>query len=208
VNTLVLSGTAPIVPSGTRSSCYREPKSGLSPTAKRKFGDSNFSNRKSNLVRERHGRRAPPTNPVIDLIFSQASSSQHFCKSDFTDDASLNASTLMLSALLAADPIVIPAQPTPFRRANVGREPAAAPGGAPIPPSRPSDPATRVRTPEPSASNDGAKADLFTARRTIDVKPELHGRITIPAFQRGITVAEMLRDLLSREFPDNAGDAG
>ena len=142
-----------------------------------------------------------PTNPVIDLIFSQANSSQHFCKSDFTDDASLNASTLMLSALLAADPIVIPAQPTSFRR------PAAAPEDAPIPPSRPSDPATGVRTSEPSTSNDGAKADRFTARRTIDVTPELRGRIKVAAFQGGITVAEMLRDLLSRKSPDNAGDA-
>ena len=112
----------------------------------------------------------------------------------------------MLSALLAADPIVIPAQPTSFRRANVGREPAAAPEDAPIPPSRPSDPATWVRTSEPSTSNDGAKADLFTARRTIDVTTELRGRIKVAAFQGGITVAEMLRGLLSTESPDNAGE--
>jgi hypothetical protein len=95
---------------------------------------------------------------------------------------------------------------TSFRRANVGREPAAAPEGAPIPPSRPSDPATGVRTSEPSTSNGGAKADLFTARRTIDVTTELRGRIKVAAFQGGITVAEMLRDLLSPESPDNAGE--
>jgi len=71
---------------------------------------------------------------------------------------------------------------------------------------RPSDPDTWVRTPEPTANN-GAKADLFTARLTIDVTPDLRGRIKVAAFQRGITVADMLRDLLSREFPDNAGDA-
>jgi hypothetical protein len=70
--------------------------------------------------------------------------------------------------------------------------------------TRPSDPDTWVRTPQPS-SNDGAKAELFTARLTIDVTPELRGRIKVAAFQRGITVAEMLRDLLSREFPDDAG---
>jgi hypothetical protein len=29
----------------------------------------------------------------------------------------------------------------------------------------------------------------------------LRGRIKIVAFQRGITVADMLRDLLAREFP-------
>jgi hypothetical protein len=35
----------------------------------------------------------------------------------------------------------------------------------------------------------------------------LRGRIKVAAFQRGVTVPDMLRDLLSREFPDNAGDA-
>jgi len=72
--------------------------------------------------------------------------------------------------------------------------------------ARPSDPDTWVRTPDLRPNND-AKADLFTARLTIDVTPELRGRIKVAAFQRGITVADMLRDLLSREFPDNAGDA-
>ena len=70
---------------------------------------------------------------------------------------------------------------------------------------RPSDPDTWVRAPEPRPNN-GAKADLFTARLTIDVTPELRGRIKVMAFQRGVTVADMLRDLLSREFPENAGD--
>jgi hypothetical protein len=71
---------------------------------------------------------------------------------------------------------------------------------------RPSDSDTWVRTPAPRPNN-GAKADLFTARLTIDVAPELRGRIKVAAFQRGITVADMLRDLLSREFPENAGGA-
>jgi len=72
--------------------------------------------------------------------------------------------------------------------------------------SRPRDPDTWVRAPEPSATQNGAKAELFTARLTIDVTPELRGRIKVAAFGRGITVAEMLRDLLTREFPDNPGD--
>ena len=71
--------------------------------------------------------------------------------------------------------------------------------------SRPSDPDTWVRAPEPSAAQNGAKADLFTARLTIDVTPELRGRVKVAAFRRGITVAEMLRDLLTREFPENPG---
>jgi hypothetical protein len=70
---------------------------------------------------------------------------------------------------------------------------------------RPSDPDAWVRAPEPGAARNGTKADLFTARLTIDVTPELRGRIKITAFRRGITVAEMLRDLLKREFPENPG---
>ena len=49
-----------------------------------------------------------------------------------------------------------------------------------------------------------AKADHFTARLTIDITPDLRGRIKVAAFRRGITVAEMLRDLLAREFPTNS----
>jgi hypothetical protein len=71
--------------------------------------------------------------------------------------------------------------------------------------SRPSDPDTWVRAPEPNAPRNGAKADLTTARLTLDVTPEPPNRIMIAAFQRGVAVAEMLRDLLTHEFPDNAG---
>jgi hypothetical protein len=66
--------------------------------------------------------------------------------------------------------------------------------------SRPGDPESWVRTPEPSGAAPGA-GDLFTARLTIDVTPALRARIKITAFQRGQTVADMLRDLLAREFP-------
>jgi len=45
------------------------------------------------------------------------------------------------------------------------------------------------------------------ARLTIDVTAGFRGRIKVAAFQRGITVADMLRGLLSRQFPDNAGGA-
>jgi hypothetical protein len=50
-----------------------------------------------------------------------------------------------------------------------------------------------------------ANADGFTARLTIDVTPALRGRIKIEAFRRGQTVADMLRDLLARTFPDPDG---
>jgi hypothetical protein len=69
--------------------------------------------------------------------------------------------------------------------------------------SRPRDPDTWVRTRDVNVPKNGAKADHFTARLTVDVTPDLRGRIKVAAFRRGITVAEMLRDLLSREFPPN-----
>ena len=66
--------------------------------------------------------------------------------------------------------------------------------------SRPADPDAWVRAPERSVER-GAGAE-FTARLTIDVTPALRGRIKIAAFQRGMTVADMLRALLDHEFPD------
>ncbi len=70
---------------------------------------------------------------------------------------------------------------------------------------RPADPDQWIRTAEipPRA----AEASAHTARLTIDVTPELRGRIKIVAFGRGVTVAEMLRELLAREFPPTPGDS-
>ena len=69
--------------------------------------------------------------------------------------------------------------------------------------SRPGDPESWVRAPHRSA--DRGPSDEFTARLTVDVTPALRGRIKVAAFRRGLTVAEMLRTLLAREFPDDAG---
>jgi hypothetical protein len=44
------------------------------------------------------------------------------------------------------------------------------------------------------------KGDLYTARLTIDVTPGLRSRIKVAAFTQGITVADMLRALLERDF--------
>ncbi len=71
--------------------------------------------------------------------------------------------------------------------------------------ARPADPESWIKAPHapsPRGSADGG----YTARLTIDVTPDLRGRIKIAAFQRGVTVAEMLRDLLAREFTITEGD--
>lgn len=51
-----------------------------------------------------------------------------------------------------------------------------------------------------------AAGSAFTARLTIDVTPALRSRIKVAAFRRGLTVADMLRDLLAREFSHHEGD--
>ena len=66
--------------------------------------------------------------------------------------------------------------------------------------ARPSDPDAWVRAPAAAEIAPG-KADLYTARLTIDVTPELRGRIKVAAFRRGQTVADMLRAMLEAAFP-------
>jgi hypothetical protein len=40
---------------------------------------------------------------------------------------------------------------------------------------------------------------------TIDVTSKLRGRIKVTAFQRGVTVADMLREILAKALPDVDG---
>lgn len=47
------------------------------------------------------------------------------------------------------------------------------------------------------------KGDLYTARLTLDITPAMRARIKVLAFTQGVTVAELLRTLLEREFPEN-----
>lgn len=70
--------------------------------------------------------------------------------------------------------------------------------------SRPADADQWIKSAESAPPASGAGG--FTARLTIDVTPELRGRIKIAAFGRGVTVADMLRELLAREFPSTPGD--
>ena len=70
--------------------------------------------------------------------------------------------------------------------------------------ARPADPEHWIKASD-IPRRDGEAAG-FTARLTVDVTPDLRGRIKIAAFRRGITVAECLRELLAREFPKTEGD--
>ena len=45
------------------------------------------------------------------------------------------------------------------------------------------------------------KSDLYSARLTLDITPATRARIKVSAFTQGVTVAELLRALLEREFP-------
>jgi hypothetical protein len=71
--------------------------------------------------------------------------------------------------------------------------------------ARPGDAESWIKSADAPArrAND---AGGFTARVTIDITPALRGRIKVAAFRRGVTVADMLRDLLAREFPDDPGE--
>lgn len=71
--------------------------------------------------------------------------------------------------------------------------------------ARPADPERWIKAPEPLSVRDTTDVG-FTARLTIDITPELRGRIKVAAFRRGETVTDMLRALLAREFPPTEGE--
>lgn len=71
--------------------------------------------------------------------------------------------------------------------------------------TRPVDPERWIRDGEDKTGKP-ARPD-FTARLTIDVTPEQRVAIKIAAFRRGVTVADMSRDLLAREFPQDEGES-
>lgn len=49
------------------------------------------------------------------------------------------------------------------------------------------------------------RRDLYSARLTLDITPALRARIKVSAFSQCMTVAELLRGLLEREFPEKSG---
>ena len=52
------------------------------------------------------------------------------------------------------------------------------------------------------AGVDHGKAERYSARLTLDVTPALRTRIKLAAFERGVTMAEMLREVLEKQFPE------
>ena len=85
--------------------------------------------------------------------------------------------------------MTIPQPAAKLHRAPIGRRPGADPAS------------TWVR--QADAPEIPAKASIYTARLTIDVTPALRGRIKVVAFRRGLTAADMLRELLEREYPES-----
>ncbi len=71
--------------------------------------------------------------------------------------------------------------------------------------SRPGDAESWIKAPD-AALAPAAENGAFTARLTIDVTPAMRGRIKVAAFSRGVTVADMLREIFAREFPPAAGE--
>jgi hypothetical protein len=71
--------------------------------------------------------------------------------------------------------------------------------------SRPGDAESWIRAPDMTLAAP-SRTEAFTARLTIDVTPELRGRIKVAAFRRSVTVADMLREMLAREFPRIDGE--
>lgn len=72
--------------------------------------------------------------------------------------------------------------------------------------ARPGDADRWIRSADPTLAGPPGPGDAFTARLTIDVTPALRRRMKLVAVTRGTTVADMLRALFAREFPDDAGE--
>jgi hypothetical protein len=73
--------------------------------------------------------------------------------------------------------------------------------------ARPGDAERWIKAPESPSARRVAEGEAFSARLTLDVTPALRRRLKLAAVTRGVTVADMLRTLLEREFPDTPGEA-
>jgi hypothetical protein len=62
----------------------------------------------------------------------------------------------------------------------------------------------KQRDTEPAAPS---LRDLYPARLTVDVSKALRGRIKMAAYRQGVTVADTLRALLEREYPETPNNS-
>ena len=54
------------------------------------------------------------------------------------------------------------------------------------------------------SADDLQKGRPLHARLTLDITPAMRARIKVSAFTQGVTVADLLRALLEREFPEKS----
>ncbi|RIA37400.1 hypothetical protein DFR49_3284 [Hephaestia caeni] len=69
--------------------------------------------------------------------------------------------------------------------------------------SRPAAAEAWIAGPEDATPPTTPSPPVNSARLTIDVTPHLRRRLKLAALQRGVSVADMLRELLHREYPDD-----
>lgn len=70
--------------------------------------------------------------------------------------------------------------------------------------SRPGAAEAWIAGPEDATPPTALSPPANSARLTIDVTPQLRRRLKLAALQRGVSLADMLRELLHREYPDDA----
>jgi hypothetical protein len=75
------------------------------------------------------------------------------------------------------------------RRAAIGRRPGADPASSWVH--------------KDDLTGGAVRTTPYTARLTIDVTPQLRSRIKLAALRRSTTAADMLRELLEKEFPES-----
>lgn len=72
--------------------------------------------------------------------------------------------------------------------------------------SRPRDVQAWIAAPEVEAQR-AQPGTSNTARLTVDVTPQLRHRIKLAALGRGVTVSDMLREMLHQAFPEDGARA-
>ena len=72
--------------------------------------------------------------------------------------------------------------------------------------ARPGDADRWIKAADAASGPREATSDAFTARITLDVTPAMRRQLKLAAIARELTVSNMLRGLLAREFPEQSGE--